>query len=41
MKLTTRRIAQIISILVVQVITLILLQAVRNGLHVESFGSAI
>jgi len=41
MKITRQRIVQVVSILVVQAITLILLQAVLDGLHVESFWSAI
>jgi len=41
MKLTTRRIVQSISILVVQAITLSLLQLVLDGLQIDSFWAAI
>ena len=41
MKITSRRIVQAISILVVQAITLFLLQSFLDGLQIESFRSAI
>jgi len=41
MKITTRRIIQIITSLVFQAITLILLQAFLDGLQIDSFWSAI
>ena len=40
MKITSRRIVQVVSILVVQAITLLLLQSVLDGLQIVSFWSA-
>jgi F0F1-type ATP synthase assembly protein I len=41
MKITRRRIAQIVTILVVQALTLIILQAFLPGIKIASFWSAV